>query len=35
MSVLELQREVTYGPINPRRLGRSLGINLLPAGRKV
>ncbi len=35
MSVLELQRDVTYGPINSRRLGRSLGINLLPAGRKV
>ncbi len=35
MSVLELQREVTYGPINSRRLGRSLGINLLPGGRKV
>lgn len=35
MSVLELQREVTYGPVNSRRLGRSLGINLLPAGRKV
>jgi len=35
MSVLELQRGVIYGPINSRRLGRSLGINLLPAGRKV
>ncbi|MDH4208672.1 MAG: radical SAM protein [Anaerolineae bacterium] len=35
MSVLELQRGVTYGPIHSRRLGRSLGINLLPAGRKV
>jgi wyosine [tRNA(Phe)-imidazoG37] synthetase (radical SAM superfamily) len=35
MSVLELQTEVTYGPINSRRLGRSLGLNLLPAGRKV
>jgi len=35
MSVLELQRGVIYGPINSRRLGRSLGINLLPASRKV
>jgi len=35
MSVLELQRDVIYGPINSRRLGRSLGINLLPASRKV
>ncbi|MCJ7621201.1 MAG: hypothetical protein MUP64_13405, partial [Anaerolineae bacterium] len=35
MSVLELQRGVIYGPVNSRRWGRSLGINLLPAGRKV
>jgi wyosine [tRNA(Phe)-imidazoG37] synthetase (radical SAM superfamily) len=35
MSVLELQRDIIYGPINSRRLGRSLGINLLPPGRKV
>jgi wyosine [tRNA(Phe)-imidazoG37] synthetase (radical SAM superfamily) len=35
MSVLELQRDVVYGPISSRRLGRSLGINLLPPGRKV
>jgi wyosine [tRNA(Phe)-imidazoG37] synthetase (radical SAM superfamily) len=35
VSVLELQRDVIYGPINSRRLGRSLGINLLPPGRKV
>lgn len=35
MSVLELQAGVTYGPINSRRLGRSLGINLLPTDRKV
>jgi len=31
---LELQRDVIYGPISSRRLGRSLGINLLPPGRK-
>ncbi len=35
MSVLELQRDVVYGPISFRRLGRSLGINLLPPSRKV
>jgi len=35
MSVLELQADVTYGPINSRRLGRSLGINLLPVDRKL
>jgi len=35
VSVLELQRDVIYGPVNSRRLGRSLGINLLPASRKI
>jgi wyosine [tRNA(Phe)-imidazoG37] synthetase (radical SAM superfamily) len=35
MTVLELQGGVIYGPVNSRRLGRSLGINLLPASRKV
>jgi wyosine [tRNA(Phe)-imidazoG37] synthetase (radical SAM superfamily) len=35
MSVLELQTDVIYGPVSSRRLGRSLGINLLPPGRKV
>jgi wyosine [tRNA(Phe)-imidazoG37] synthetase (radical SAM superfamily) len=35
MSVLELQRDVIYGPVNSRRLGRSLGINVLPSSRKV
>jgi len=35
MSVLELQGDVIYGPILSRRLGSSLGINLLPATRKV
>jgi wyosine [tRNA(Phe)-imidazoG37] synthetase (radical SAM superfamily) len=34
MSVLELQRDVVYGPIQSRRLGLSLGVNLLPATRK-
>jgi wyosine [tRNA(Phe)-imidazoG37] synthetase (radical SAM superfamily) len=35
MSLLELQRDVIYGPVSSRRLGRSLGINLLPPGRKL
>jgi wyosine [tRNA(Phe)-imidazoG37] synthetase (radical SAM superfamily) len=33
--LLALQRGITYGPVRSRRLGRSLGINVLPAGRKV
>ena len=35
MSVLELQCDVIYGPIHSRRLGSSLGINLLPTSRKL
>jgi wyosine [tRNA(Phe)-imidazoG37] synthetase (radical SAM superfamily) len=35
MSVLPLQDDVVYGPIHSRRLGRSLGINLLPTKRKL
>ncbi len=35
MSVLDLQRDIIYGPIDSRRLGRSLGINLLPTTRKM
>jgi wyosine [tRNA(Phe)-imidazoG37] synthetase (radical SAM superfamily) len=35
VSVMELQRDVIYGPISSRRLGRSLGINLLPPNRKL
>ena len=31
---MELQSELVYGPLNSRRLGRSLGVNLGPAGRK-
>lgn len=30
-----LQSDVVYGPIHSRRLGTSLGINILPAGRKL
>jgi len=33
--LLELQKEIIYGPVNSRRLGRSLGINILPAQRKI
>jgi wyosine [tRNA(Phe)-imidazoG37] synthetase (radical SAM superfamily) len=33
--LLSPQRSITYGPVRSRRLGRSLGINLLPARRKI
>ena len=33
--MLPLKHEIIYGPVNSRRLGRSLGINLLPVRRKV
>ncbi len=33
--LLELKKEIIYGPVNSRRLGRSLGINILPAQRKI
>jgi wyosine [tRNA(Phe)-imidazoG37] synthetase (radical SAM superfamily) len=33
--LLDLQAGIIYGPVRSRRLGRSLGINILPAGRKV
>jgi wyosine [tRNA(Phe)-imidazoG37] synthetase (radical SAM superfamily) len=32
--LLDLQKDITYGPVHSRRLGRSLGINLLPSARK-
>ncbi len=35
MPVLRLETEIIYGPLISRRLGRSLGVNLLPIGRKV
>jgi wyosine [tRNA(Phe)-imidazoG37] synthetase (radical SAM superfamily) len=35
MSAIPLQTGITYGPILSRRLGRSLGINLLGMQRKV
>ena len=33
--LLELQKTIIYGPVRSRRLGFSLGINLLPAAAKV
>jgi wyosine [tRNA(Phe)-imidazoG37] synthetase (radical SAM superfamily) len=33
--LLGLQKGIIYGPVNSRRLGRSLGINLSPTARKV
>ena len=32
---LPLLAHITYGPVRSRRLGASLGVNLLPAGTKV
>lgn len=32
---IPLQRGIIYGPVNSRRLGRSLGINLLPVRLKI
>ena len=31
---MDLQCGIVYGPLNSRRLGRSLGVNLTPPGRK-
>jgi wyosine [tRNA(Phe)-imidazoG37] synthetase (radical SAM superfamily) len=31
---MDLQTGIVYGPVRSRRLGRSLGVNLAPAGRK-
>jgi wyosine [tRNA(Phe)-imidazoG37] synthetase (radical SAM superfamily) len=31
---MDLQAGLVYGPVHSRRLGRSLGVNLTPAGRK-
>ncbi|MBN1224458.1 MAG: radical SAM protein [Candidatus Aminicenantes bacterium] len=33
--LLPLKNEIIYGPVRSRRLGRSLGINILAAGQKV
>jgi wyosine [tRNA(Phe)-imidazoG37] synthetase (radical SAM superfamily) len=34
MNVLPLKKGIIYGPVNSRRLGLSLGINLLPTHKK-
>src|SRR5215471_17299963 len=31
---MDLQCGIVYGPVSSRRFGRSLGVNLAPAGRK-
>lgn len=33
--MMPLQNGIVYGPVHSRRFGKSLGINLLPAGQKV
>ena len=33
--LLELQGGIIYGPIHSRRLGRSLGVNILPQNVKL
>jgi wyosine [tRNA(Phe)-imidazoG37] synthetase (radical SAM superfamily) len=35
LPVLRLEGDIVYGPVHSRRLGRSLGLNLLPTDRKV
>lgn len=35
MDTRELQTHIVYGPVASRRFGRSLGINLLPSGRRI
>lgn len=32
--VLPIKKSIIYGPVNSRRLGHSLGINLMPQGKK-
>ncbi len=32
--LLSLKKDIIYGPVNSRRLGRSLGINILPGNKK-
>ena len=35
MALLPLQTDLVYGPVQSRRLGASLGVNILPAHRKI
>lgn len=32
---IPLKQDIIYGPVNSRRLGKSLGVNLTPPGRKI
>jgi wyosine [tRNA(Phe)-imidazoG37] synthetase (radical SAM superfamily) len=32
---IDLQKEIIYGPVNSRRLGKSLGVNLMPTRYKL
>jgi wyosine [tRNA(Phe)-imidazoG37] synthetase (radical SAM superfamily) len=32
--LLALKKDIIYGPVNSRRLGRSLGLNILPGNKK-
>lgn len=34
-TTIPLQADLAYGPVQSRRFGRSLGVNLLPPGRKL
>lgn len=34
-TTIALQADLAYGPVTSRRFGRSLGVNLLPPGRKL
>jgi wyosine [tRNA(Phe)-imidazoG37] synthetase (radical SAM superfamily) len=34
-TLLPVLDHLVYGPVNSRRLGRSLGVNVFPAGRKI
>jgi len=33
--LLALQSDIIYGPVQSRRLGRSLGVNVLPPRQKI
>ena len=35
MTLLPLQSGILYGPVNSRRLGKSLGVNLMPGSYKL
>jgi wyosine [tRNA(Phe)-imidazoG37] synthetase (radical SAM superfamily) len=35
LDAIPLQPDIIYGPVDSRRLGRSLGLNIMPTGYKV